>query len=214
MAGSPNTIQKYKSLLKKLLPQGKAWISEAGSTIDDLFGAMAVELCRVDDRVNDLLGEADPRTTVELLTLWERMLALPDECTPEDQDASERRNQIVQKLTAIGALNEEFYEFLGLQLGFVIDVVTPHEFVAGSNAGDLLFGFDEERFEAGDNAGEFLTVYGWKYFFLVYLPATAAEFFVAGSNAGDFLATFENPLIECTIKKLKPAHTGAAFVFT
>jgi uncharacterized protein YmfQ (DUF2313 family) len=168
----------------------------------------------VDDRVKQMLLEIDPTKTDESLDTWEGVLGLPDECTPEGLTVEERRNQVVQKLTNIGGLSKEFYEFNASQLGFEIFVDNDLNFVAGrAKAGDKLTNYFNRHFVAGSTAGTFLTEIGWRYVFTADIPVTAAEHFVAGSFAGDPLRSFSNELIECTIKKLKPAHAQAFFTF-
>ena len=92
---TPEVIKKYAGLIRKLFPLGKAWESLLEST---LFDGLAVEFGRVDDRTNELLTELDPLTSNELLSDWETLLGLPDECTPEGQTLQERRDQARAKL--------------------------------------------------------------------------------------------------------------------
>ena len=212
---SSERVKKYKSLIRSLLPSGKAWSFGNASIADKVFEAIATEFCRVEERVNDLLFEADPRQSIELLEEWERLVGLPDECSPEVENEIERRQLVLQRLTQIGALNGDFYEFIGQQLGFDITVTDVKAFRAGfARAGDRCFTYKTTAFAAGSTAGQVLVKYGWRFFFLVDLPATAADIFRAGDTAGDRLREFENPLIECTIKKLKPAHAGVTFIFS
>lgn len=208
-------LSDYLKLWKNLFPLGRLWRFLDQPQLTALLQAFSEEPCRVDERVQDLLREADPRQSLELLEDWERLLGLPDECSPEDQDVAERREQVVQKLTDTGGLSAGRYEFLGQQLGFEIDVYDNPPFRAGlSRAGDALTNSFFDVFRAGDRAGEQLTLSGWQFYFTVELPATSAQIFRAGSRAGERLRLFENPLIECTIQKLKPAHTAVFFRFT
>jgi uncharacterized protein YmfQ (DUF2313 family) len=211
---SGSRLAKFKNLLINLLPKGKLWRPIEQPVLSALLEAEAQELCRIDDRTKQMLLEVDPRTTDETLTDWETVFGLPDECTPEGLLVSERRVQLIQKMTNIGGISKQFYEFIATQLGFPTTVVTNIlPFTAGSKAGDALTNFFSGKFVAGSKAGEQLTTVGWRYYFEVELPVTAATVFVAGSFAGDPLRTFANPLIECTIKKLKPAHAGVVFSF-
>ena len=208
-------LQDYKNLLVNLLPRGFLWQPKDQPTFNAFLDSIANEPCRVDERVQDMLREGDPRQALELLEDWERMLGLPDECSPDGQDIAARREQVVQKLTDQGGLSAARYEFLGQQLGFDISVYDNHPFRAGeSRAGDALTNAFFSQFRAGSRAGEQLTLSGWQFYFTVELPATASTIFRAGSRAGERLRSFENPLIQCTIRKLKPAHTAVFFRFT
>lgn len=215
MSGA-SKLQKYKRLLINLFPKGRLWRPNEQPVFDKVLESTAQELCRVDDRVKQMLLEVDPRTATdaESLGTWEDVLGLPDECTPDGQTEAERQTQAAQKLTNIGGLSKTYYEFLAAQLGFPTTVVTNIlPFVAGSRAGDRLTNFFNNTFVAGSPAGMQLKEVGWRYYFEVELPVTAASVFVAGSLAGEALRTFSNPLIECTIKKNKPAHAGVIFQF-
>jgi len=204
-------LAKYKDLLVNLLPPGKLWVPKEQPVFKALLDSFAPEFCQVDQRARDLLFEADPRQTTEaeLLPDWQRLLGLPDECTPEVQTISEKQQQITQKYTNVGGLSKTFYEFLGAQLGFDVIVENQVNFIAGrARAGDKLTNYFNRVFEAGDVAGTPLREVGWRFYFEVNMPIEAATVFVAGSLAGDALKTFENEVIECTMQKLKPAHAA------
>jgi len=214
MAATPGKLAQYKELLINLLPKGRLWRPKDQPTFSKLLESTAQELCRVDDRVKQMLIEVEPSTADEALDTWEGVLGLPDECTPDGLLKSERQNQLVQKLTNIGGLSKTFFEFGGAQLGFVITADNHLNFVAGrARAGDKLTNYFNRHFVAGSVAGTSLTEVGWRFVFGVEMPITAAEHFVAGSFAGDPVRSFSNELIECTIKKLKSARSQVFFTF-
>jgi uncharacterized protein YmfQ (DUF2313 family) len=207
-------LQQYKKLLINLLPKGRLWKPKDQPVFSKYLESAAQEPNRVDGRIEDMKTELDPRNAFETLDQWESALGLPDECTPEDQDLNERRNQITQKLTNVGGLSKLFYEENNRNLGFETVVENRVNFLAGrSKAGDPISNYFNRHFVAGSLAGTFLTEIGWRYYFNVELPATAAEHFVAGSVAGTPLREFSNDLIECTMRKLKPANSGVVFTF-
>lgn len=212
MAGSK--LQKYIDLLENLLPPGRLWQPRDQPLFSGVLGEMAEELCRVDDRVQDLLREADPRQTSELLEDWERLLGLPDECAPDDITLEERIGAVVEKYTNVGGLTASFYEFVIEQLGYTATVTNWLPFRVGqSTVGDPLSNDFDEPFTVGMTVGEPLHNYGWLFYFNVELPASVVEVFTVGDTVGTALRTFSNPLIECTIRKLKPAHAGVTFTF-
>jgi len=215
MAASQALIQKYKDLIINLLPPGKVWRPSDQPVLDALIESLALELCRADDKFNDMLRDIDPSTTVDLLDDWERILGLPDECTPDGLTDDQRRIQVVQKLTNVGGISKTFYEFLMTQLGFPTATVNDYlDFQVGrGKAGDPLSNYFLETLEVGETIGVQLRVEGWRYYFNAHLPATAAEVFEVGDTVGNPLRDFSNELIECTLKKLKPAHTAVFFTF-
>lgn len=92
------TAEDYASMLAALLPQGKLWqllVAAMGSLLDKLLLGCADELARLDQRVQDLLNEADPRTALELLPEYERELEVAGAV-----DLVERRGRVVARLVA------------------------------------------------------------------------------------------------------------------
>lgn len=212
MAGS---LDKYRNLIKKLLPQGFAWDQVR---LHPILEGFAGEFCRVGERISDLLREIFPQTSFELLEDWETALGIPDECTPDDRTLDERRQQVIQKLATIGSLSASFYEDIGAFYGYDITVENHLAFQAGrSVAGDDLTNYEPPRnvFLAGEGvAGDQLKVPGWLHYFNAELPLAALEPFEAGQDtAGTPLVIFGNQLLQCTIKRLKPAHSGVTFTF-
>jgi len=143
------------------------------------------------------------------------MLSLPDECTPSEQTLAEIRQQVIQKLTNVGGLSKNFYEFIGGQLGFEdVTVSNWRNFTAGrAVAGDPLTNYWDIPFVAGSECGNQLYSVGWSSYFNVDMPIAESLIFVAGSEAGDPLREFSNPILECTYKKIKPAYAGVTFTF-
>lgn len=207
-------LAAYRDLLIKLLPKGNLWRPKDQPVFSDLIDSTSQELCRVDDRVKQMFLETDTRTTDESLDQWEGVLGIPDECTPTGQTTDERRQQASQKLVNVGGLSGAFYEETNQNLGFTTVATNYLNFVAGrARAGDPISNYFDRHFVAGSTAGSLLAEWGWLYYFNVELPSSASEHFVAGSVAGTPLRVFSNELIECTMKKLKPAHSGVTFTF-
>lgn len=198
---------KYKSLFKKLLPKGRLWAAEPGSLFDSLLEGLAIEPARVEGRGIDFLNEMDPRTTFEMLDNWERLLRIPDECTPPgDVSLYQRRVRILQKLTTGGGQSLSFFKLIAKQLGYdvsVIDTVEYHPFRAGiSRAGDAL------------NNGNAENENGWAYTFSILGTASLIRRFRAGqSTAGDRLVLIENQTLECVIGRFAPAHATVLFAY-
>jgi len=125
----------YKQQLIALLPSGPAWPAmQTENDFTRLLDAMAEELARVDDRAQNLLEEAYPNTTVELLIDWERIAGLPDECTGEIMLLQERRNALMGVLTIERSLSKQFYIDIADRLGFSITITETLDFVWQVNA--------------------------------------------------------------------------------
>lgn len=193
------TAADYLAQLQALLPQGFAWPRQADAALTKLLLAWADEMARIDGRAADLVEEADPRTTAELLADWERVAGLPDPCVAAlgiSQTTAQRRAALVAKLTTIGGQSAAYYIALAASLGYTITVTEFNPFQAGSDAGDAL------------------TNDGWRFVWQVNAPAANIVEFAAGrSSAGEPLRSWDNELLECVINRLRPAHTHVLFAY-
>jgi uncharacterized protein YmfQ (DUF2313 family) len=195
-------LDKYKGIIRRLFPVGWAWRPDVGTVFEKLISSLAVEPCRVEERANVIPEELDPRTTFEMVDNWERLLRIPDECTPEgDPGLSERRQRILQKLTTGGGQSPAFYKLIAQQLGYDVDVIEVINFesfkVGKSRVGDALHNTD-----------------AWQYTFMVKAPAALVRYFRVGqSTVGERLVLIENETLECVIRRYAPAHTTVLFSF-
>lgn len=187
----------YLSHLQTLLPVGAAFSREPDAAFTRLLTSLAVELSRVDARGGkNLIDEADPRTAVELLPDWERITGLPDACIGQLDTAAGRRAAVQNRLTGVGGQSRAYFIGLAAAIGFTIDITEFRPFIAGSPAGAALTN-DE-----------------WIFAWQVNAPETTLLFhFMAGSGAGEALSGWGNDLLECVLKRLKPAHTHIIFTY-
>ncbi|WP_157081126.1 putative phage tail protein, partial [Novosphingobium naphthalenivorans] len=105
-ASTPRDNAAYARQMKQLLPKGAAWDFAPDGTFARLLLALAAEFARIDSRALDLIGEADPRTTLELLPDWERVAGLPDSCTGAPDEVAERQAALHQKIAGVGGQNK------------------------------------------------------------------------------------------------------------
>lgn len=194
----PYSADDYRSLLKALLPPGRAFPREPGTTLDGLLGAMAQELARVDARGEQLLTEVIPSTTSEMLADWERAAGLPDNCSGSLAETMQgRRADLVSKLAAQGGQSKAYFIALAARLGFTITIDEFRPFRAGMST-----------------AGDDLTNGDWVFTWRVNGPPVPVIRFAAGqSNAGEPLASWGNTALECRLNRLKPAHTIIIFTY-
>lgn len=192
------TSDQYREQLKALLPPGRAFPRERGTTLDALLDAMSQELARIDARADRLTTEAVPSTTAELLSDWERVTGLPDTCSGLLSDTQQgRRNDLVSKLVSRGGQSIAYFKSVALALGFEIEIEEFRPFRAGwSQAGDPLSNGD------------------WIFTWRVHAPEVTVSPFRAGAGAaGEPLATWGNDGLECRILNYKPAHTNVIFAY-
>ncbi len=185
------TAKDYLSQLFALLPRGAAWTGKLTSTRGQLLWGLSEEPARIDARGFDLLDEAHPARTVEILPEWESVFGLPDSCTGELETLQERRAALIAQVTLIGGQSVGFFISMAQSRGYEITITEHAPFRAGVNtAGDSV---------QGD---------AWQFAWAVNAPETTVTSFRAGqSGAGEPLRTWGNDLLECTFEQLCPAHT-------
>lgn len=193
------TATDYLDQLQALLPQGIAWPRQADAALTRLLQAWADELARIDGRAADLIEEADPRTTDELLADWERVAGLPDACVEAlagTQTTAQRRSALVAKLIGIGGQSAAYYVALAASLGYPITVTE----------------FDAHDVE--DNVDHPLYGTPWQFAWQVNAAEETVSVLTVDDTVAEPLAWWGNELLECAIQRLKPAHTHVLFAYT
>lgn len=187
----------YRQHLQALLPWGAAWPRAAQTTLATLLAAFAEEFARLDARANQLMDEAIPRTTNELLADWERVAGLPDNCAGVLRDSvAGRRQVLVSKLISVGGQSPSYYQAVAAEMGYVVFIEEFRAFRAGLA-----------------RAGDRLTNGPWRFAWTVRAQETTVRRFTVGSRAGERLASWGNADLECRIRQLAPAHTFVLFAY-
>ena len=189
------TAAEYRDLLLALAPPGTALPGEPDSTWGRLLQALADELARVDARADDLIDEADPRTTYELLADWERVAGLPDPCVPEGQTVTERRNALVGRLTATGGQSRQYFIDLAASLGYSVTITEFRPQTVDDSVDAPIYGQD------------------WAFAWQVNAPQTTVTYHTVDGDVAEPLANWGNELLECVLGRYKPAHTHLIFSY-
>lgn len=109
---------------------------EFSSVLGAFFSCFAVEMFRLDQRVTDLLREAIPGLSVELLEQWEFQAGLPSVCNPEPGTLVERQLLVHEKIiNGSQTTTTQYYIDLAASLGFTVNIVTDNEYNASSVCG-------------------------------------------------------------------------------
>ena len=190
------TADDYLAQLQALLPQGPAWPRDAGATLTRLLHSMADELARVDSRAAQLIEETDPRTTTELLNDWERVAGLPDTCVTAAQATAQRRGALHARLTTLGGQNVSYFIALAASLGYTVTIT-------------------EFRLHTVEDDVEY-PLYGhpWQFAWQINAPLNTVGTLSVTDTVADPLAWWGNELLECVIRRLKPAHTHTLFAYS
>jgi uncharacterized protein YmfQ (DUF2313 family) len=178
------TETDYRQLLGQLLPPGPAFDLELQPDWAQIVAALAPELARVDGNGEALVLEMNPATATVLLPYWEGYLGLPDVCTvPGSQTLAERRQAVIDKLTATGAPQLSYYRKLGAQVDLAVVIQEFREARVGQvSVGDFLYGA------------------GWPWSWLASVPADAFGTEAAAS-------------LDCRLQRDAPEYTDVVLGF-
>ena len=188
------TAESYAAQLEALLPPGRAWSRRRGSHLRGLLGGVAEEYARIDRRSEDLLRETDPRSALELLPDWERLLGIPDECSALGATLTIRRRVAHYKLTGVSGLDKASIIATAAALGYTITI-------------------DELDMARADAIAGLDTTNGrWRFVWWVNVDVRV-DYFRATSRVDERLAEYP-PLTDltCRIRVIAPAHTHAVFL--
>lgn len=187
--------QQYLSLLKSLLPRGIAWVDAVNNDLGQLLHGLAEELARVDAREDALIDEADPRTTYEMLPDWERAFGLPDPCVGEDLTLEQRLESLYAKVTNTGGQSRQFFIDLAASLGYEVTITEFSPYTVNDSVDHPLYGDD------------------WWFAWQVNAPENTVDYLTVNSDVDTPLASWGNERLECSINRLKPAHTQVIFAY-
>ncbi|MGY2732399.1 YmfQ family protein [Sphingomonas sp. UYP23] len=195
--GARFSAADYAGALTKLLPRGRVWPREAGSTQAQVVACFAPTMERVDASAVQLLADAFPGTTINLLDDWEASLGLPDPCLGNNPTMLQRRAQVVSRVSDSGGQSAQRFIDLAAQLGFVIEIITFAPFRTGrSRVGGPLNSPDWS--------------FAWRVRIISGETGAYNGAFRAGQGRmGDPLASTAAGLntLFCELRRVAPAHT-------
>lgn len=187
----------YYALLQAALPQGPAWPKEDDAIISKQLSVWAEEFARVDARIEDLINDADPRTTSELLLSYERVAGLPDECVTTSQSHQQRISALVTKLQTLGGQSRQYFIDMAADLDYpdaTIDEFYP--------------------MRCDDPCDSVLNSVADRYWWRINLPSDGATYVMKCDDPCDSpLQSWGEEVIECRIEQYKPAHTNVIFAY-
>lgn len=191
------TQDDYFAQLRQLLPPGPAWGADDGTLLARELAVLAGSFATVHARAEDLLREASPDETTEMLPDWERVCALPDSCSVQSSmTLADRRAAVAGKLASVGGQSKAYFIGVARALGYPNATITE---------------FRARRF--GRRMGEPYGGTDWQFLWQMNLPASQVTARRSGSPIGERYRVWGNAQLECVINKLKPAHTRVRFKY-
>ncbi len=187
----------YTAALQSLLPRGLVWPRDAQSVQTQALSGFAQSFARSNGAASNLLVDAFPGTTVQLLPEWESSLGLPDACAGLQPTVQQRRAQVVARLANIGGQSVAYYTALAETLGYTISVQQFQPFRFGRTFGAPLGGED------------------WAQAWQVTVAQYTINRFQLGTDAfGEPFASWGSTVLQCELQSAQPAHTLLNFNYT
>ncbi|WP_424195556.1 YmfQ family protein [Ampullimonas aquatilis] len=186
----------YLNQLQQLLPRGPAWPRDADARLTKLLSGWSQEYARESSRADDLLNESDPRSTNQLLSDFERVYGLPDACMGSGQSTTFRRSALLSKATSVGGNTKTYFIALAAALGYTITITEFQPFLVNSRVNARLYSRQ------------------WRFAWQVNSSLNTVRVFRVNGRVNERLAEWSNVPLECTINRLKPAHTIVLFSYT
>lgn len=200
MSAPQYTAGDFAAALQALLPRGAVWQRDPDTAQAATIQGLAKIYARQTQRANQLLGEAFPLTTYELLPEWEETLGLPDLCafdpvTGAAPTVVSRLAQVAARVKAQGGQSVAYFLALALALGYTVTIT---QFVPA---------------RAGiQKVGQPLCGEAWAHAWQINSSVVTVIHAAAGAlTAGEPLASWTGTVLTCEMNALKPAHTALIF---
>lgn len=193
------SAENYLRQMQALLPLGPAWPRSDDAELTRLLAGLSSEFALIDGRATQLAEESDPRTTAELFGDWERVAGFPYSCVEAyatSNEQSARRAALLGRLATLGGQSRAYFVAVAAALGYDISI---SEFVPHSVLDDVEASVVGQR---------------WAFAWQVNAGEYSVNEISTESLVTEPLAAWGNDLLECVIKRLKPAHTNVLFAYS
>ena len=196
------SYQEYEEMLRQLLPPGPAFPrGDYESMMAMLLEVFALELSRIDSRVDALVREDDPRVSVECFREWLEEWGLPDVCSNllSNLTDSVLRQLLLFRITVPGGQSKKFFVELAARFGYEIQIDELRPYTVQSEVMDAMWST--------------AAAYTWRVNVLSGAAAenTTASMHTVIGGADEPLAWWGDMLLECLIERYKPAQTEVVY---
>lgn len=192
------TADDFLRAMQALLPRGRVWPRDADATQTRLLQGLVQIYDTNTARALQLLADAFPSLSVELLAEWEQTLGLPDPCAGASPTLQQRRAQVVARLVDAGGQSAAYFKSLAADLGYDVTVTSDAPFRVGQS-------------HAGDHVGSD----DWFFTWAVHAALITIGQFRSGQSAvGEPLQAWGNDVLECEIGERAPAQSIVQFKYS
>ncbi|PRF79647.1 phage tail protein [Burkholderia multivorans] len=194
---APNyTAADFLRALQSLLPRGRVWPRDPDANQTKVLSGFTPCFEALAARAANLLIDAFPGTTYELLPEWEATLGLPDPCAGEAPTTEQRVAQVVERFVATGGQSIPYFKAVAKALGYEI---TTTQYVPAQ------FGM---RFGAPFGGND------WAFAWQVNAPTFSVSHLTFGGSFGTPFANWGNNVLQCELQRIAPAHTILNFSYS
>ncbi|MBB5547544.1 YmfQ family protein [Paraburkholderia fungorum] len=198
MAAPNYSAADYLSAMQALMPRGRVWPKDSDATQTQVLGGLVQVYALNTARANNLLVDAFPGMSAELLPEWEATLGLPDPCAGVAPTVAARNAQVLARFTGLGGQSAAYYISYAATLGYAITIT---EF-APARVGQ-------------SRVGQPLCGPAWAFAWQINAPLnTVIRSRVGTARAGDPLASWGNAVLQCELTEIIPAHTIPIFAYS
>lgn len=196
MAVTVLSVEEQAQRLADYLPGGRLFQAKTAndSNMRRLLRGIGSELFTADGYLRDFQDDIAPSVTTYFIDEWERALGIPDSCFPGTGTLSERRQDVVVKLAALGVQTaEDFVDLAGL-FGITVTVHSGYSFTVFPLTFPVLL-FDTVKESRFTIVVDFTVTTASKFPFtfpFVFGDATTGK-------------------LECLFRKLKPSNCDILF---
>lgn len=194
------TYKDYEEQLRQLLPPGPAFPrGDYESMMAMLLEVFALELTRIDSRVEALVRENDPRVCVETFQEWLTEWGLPDVCANllSGMTDSTLRQLLLFRITVLGGQSRQFFFDLCARFGYLIQIDECQVYTVDDQVMDALWEQAEPHY--------------WKVNILTGDEDATVHWHNTLGGVQEALSWWGDQLVECLIEKYKPAHTEVIY---
>lgn len=187
--------ERYTRMLMALLPPGAIWPREPGTVRHALMSATAEEMALIHQWLEAILAERSPRTALYLLSDWERVLGLPDDCTGPAETIAARRAQAHARMVSTGGQSRAYMIEVARALGYGIEIIEHRTRYHGLRRHGEHYGGPDMQFT-------------WT---VIERSGTVRLRRYGQAFHGEPYQTWGNYPLVCLIRRLAPAHTIVLF---